>query len=45
MHPRATDLYWPREELYREGKEDAGAATTEEVGEQGDEEEEAETDA
>ncbi len=39
-----TDVYWPREELYREAREDADAAS-DDKGEQDDEEEEAETDA
>jgi CRISPR-associated protein Csb1 len=27
-HPRVTDVYWPREELYREGEEDKGGSTS-----------------
>lgn len=39
--PRITDVYWPREELYREGQEDKGASTNaegenEDNGEDGD---------
>lgn len=43
--PRINDVYWPREELYREGKEDADAATTEDKSEPDDEEDEAENEA
>lgn len=42
--PRVSDIYWPREELYREGKEDSGAVAADGESEQGDEEEESETD-
>lgn len=42
--PAITDVYWPREELYREAKEETGTAATEDD-DQGAEEDEAETDA